>query len=265
VLDLHTHSSASDGLLSPEQLVRRAKAIGLSGIALTDHDTISGLAEALAAANECGLKLMPGVEISTEWRDNDVHILGYFVENKGPLPSLMEQARSARLRRIQDMVAKLMEIGIDLSFDEVVAIAGDEFEALGRPHIARVLVQKKVVADVPEAFSKYLERGRPAFVPRYKLSPEQAIKAIIGSGGVAVWAHPGELADKLILDLTQAGLAGIEVYHPLHSDSVMAHLRDLARARSLVITGGSDAHEARALGSRTVPDEVWTQIMNRKL
>ena len=170
MLDLHTHSTASDGQLTPTELVYQAKFVGLTGIGLTDHDTVAGIDEAHKVATSLGLRVIPGVEISAEWRDKDVHILGYFVENSGPLADIMQRARDARVERAKRIIHKLQALGVDISFTEVTNAAREDIESLGRPHIARVLVSKGVVRDVPQAFALYLERGRLAYVPRFKLS-----------------------------------------------------------------------------------------------
>lgn len=264
MLDLHTHSTASDGQLTPTELVKQAKHIKLSGIAVTDHDTTSGIPEAIQAGQEHGIRVMPGVEISTEWKEQDVHILGYFVENTGPLPSIMERARAARHERIHGIIAKLNGLGVSISYEEIVAATSSEHETLGRPHVARVLVEKKVVRNVAEAFSKLLERGKPAFVPRFKLSPGEAIRAIIASRGVPIWAHPGKLGPVLIDSLVSQGLAGVEVYHPLHTAEEERMLCDLVQRHNIVATGGSDAHDADTLGVKTVAENVWDKIHQRK-
>lgn len=264
MLDLHTHSTASDGQLTPTELVRRAKCVGLTGIGLTDHDTLAGLAEAQRVATTLGLKMMPGVEISAEWRDKDVHILGYFVEDRGPLVEIMHRAREARVERTKAMIGKLNALGIDISFADVTNAADDGIGSLGRPHIARVLVSLGVVQDVPQAFARYLERGKPAFVPRFKLSPNEAVQAITASKGVAVWAHPGNLGGILIQELIIAGLKGIEVFHPIHSPKEEKRLTELAICHQLTVTGGSDAHDATTVGIRSVDDAVWDKILLRK-
>lgn len=264
MLDLHTHSTASDGRLRPKELVRQARAIGLRGLALTDHDTTAGVAEAVLAGLEVGLHVIPGVEISAEWNEEDVHILGYWTGNRGKLPSIMEKARTAREERVKKITRRLSELGVALTFDEVVAANSGRFEALGRPHVARALMSKGLVSSVGEAFDKYLERGRQAFVPRFKLEPEEAIRAIIDSGGVPVWAHPGQLAHALIRPLIQAGLKGLEVFHPAHSAETEVALLALAREHHLVVTGGSDAHEAINIGNKYCPLETWSALWRER-
>ena len=177
---------------------------------------------------------------------------------------LMHRAREARVERAKAMVCKLNALGIDLSFADVTNAADDGTDSLGRPHIARVLVSLGLVQDVPQAFARYLERGKPAFVPRFKLSPAEAVQAIIASKGVAVWAHPGSLGGVLIEELINAGLNGIEVFHPIHSPIEEKWLTELAILHQMIITGGSDAHDATTVGIRSVDDAVWNKIILRK-
>ena len=264
MLDLHTHSTASDGQLTPTELLHRAKRVGLTGISLTDHDTLSGIDEAQRTAHLLGLRVMPGVEISAEWGDKDVHILGYFVEDTGPLAGIMCKAREARVQRVESIVSKLNCLGIAISFTDVTDAAKHDIESLGRPHVARALVSKGVVQDEAQAFTRYLERGKPGYVPRFKLSPDEAVRAIVASRGVAVWAHPGSLCRKVIKELISAGLAGLEVFHPVHSVKEEQDLAALANHHGLVITGGSDAHDAGTVGVRSVDDIVWDKILVHK-
>ncbi|MBT9153889.1 MAG: 5'-3' exoribonuclease [Firmicutes bacterium] len=261
MLDLHTHSSASDGADAPRELVRQAKERGLKGIALTDHDTCAGLEEAFAAGLELGLWVLPGVELSAEWGDEDVHILGYWISaSHRELSDLMLKLRANRASRMARIVARLGELGLTISLSEVNAQSDQDGYSLGRPHIARALVARGYVRSMSEAFDLYLERGRPAYVPRYKLSPQEAIGAIVRSGGVAVWAHPGHLASQLLLPMVQAGLAGMEVYHPQHDTRQEQALLRLAKYYELVVTAGSDAHSAAALGAKRASLDTWYQL-----
>lgn len=265
MLDLHTHSSASDGRNSPRELVRQAKERGLKGIALTDHDTCAGLQEAFAAGLEHDLAVLPGLELSAEWCDKDVHILGYWIsQSNRPLVALMAKLRSERATRIANMVARLRELGLPLMLSEVTDQNDGDGHSLGRPHVARALINRGYVDSVDEAFDLYLERGRPAYVPRYKLLPEEAIRAIVVSGGVAVWAHPGPLASLLLKPLVKAGLAGLEVYHPDHDPRREQELLAFAQQHHLVATGGSDAHSGAALGLRSVGLDVWYELWSRR-
>jgi len=265
VLDLHTHSSASDGKESPREIVRQAKERGLQGIALTDHDTCVGLEEAFAAGLTYGLAVLPGIELSAEWCDKDVHILGYWIsQSDRQLTALTAKLRAERATRIASMVARLGELGLPLTLSEVTDQNKGDAHSLGRPHVARALLNRGYVGNFAAAFDQYLERGRPAYVPRYKLLPEEAIKAIVGSGGVAVWAHPGPLAKLLLKPLVKAGLRGIEVYHPDHDEARERELLGLACEHGLVVTGGSDAHSAAALGTKGIGNHVWYELWSRR-
>lgn len=203
------------------------------------------------------------MEISTEWNSSDVHILGYFIDDHGPLQQLIEKARLAREQRMAKILAKLLDLNMDVR-DEVRGIQRTANDALGRPHVARALVAKGYAASVEDAFNRLLERGRPAYVPRFRIDPHQAVSAIRASSGVAVWAHPGVLGSTLIGELAAAGLAGLEVYHPLHTDQMQTELIMLGRRYGLILTGGSDAHDAASVGSVTVDDQVWQEIEARR-
>jgi hypothetical protein len=240
--DLHTHTTSSDGLLSPPELIRLAKAKGLTTLGVTDHDTVAGLAEALAAGSSYGVTVIPGVELSTEWEDKEIHILGYYLDwQKENLLAFLETMRQARYRRTARMVARLQELGYDISMGEVEQeLRG---EAVGRPHIAAVLVRKGYAPSVEAAFKTLLARGRPAYVPREKVEPGRAVEVILKAGGVPVLAHPGlSPADALLPALVDGGLQGIEAYYPLHDAAATRRYLEFASRYDLVVTGGSDFH-----------------------
>ncbi|WP_406678490.1 PHP domain-containing protein [Moorella sp. ACPs] len=240
--DLHTHTTASDGRLSPAELIRLAQTKGLTALGVTDHDTVAGLAEALAAGSSYGVTVVPGVELSTEWEDKEVHILGYYLDwQKEHLLAFLETMRQARHRRTARMVARLQELGYDISMGEVEQeVRG---EAVGRPHIAAVLVRKGYAPSVEAAFKTLLARGRPAYVPREKVEPARAVEVILKAGGVPVLAHPGlSEADALLPALVDDGLQGIEAYYPLHDAAATGRYLELASRYNLVVTGGSDFH-----------------------
>jgi len=237
----------------------------LKGIALTDHDTLAGIREAFATGLEIGVAVLPGVELSAEWGEQDVHILGYWVSQKHrDLTDLMQRLRCDRANRVAKIVQRLGALGLPLTMAEVVTAATSHTDSLGRPHVARALVARGYVDSMEAAFARYLDRGRPAYVPRYKLGPEDAVMAIVGGGGVAVWAHPGALASDLIEPLVEAGLTGIEVFHPHHDPAREAALSGLALRYGLVITGGSDAHDAAELGIRNIGLNTWFELWSRK-
>lgn len=266
--DLHAHSTASDGVLAPAELVRAAQAAGLTALALTDHDTVEGLPEASAEAARLGLRLVPGVELSTDATGREVHILGYFCHgDRPPLAHLLAEMRAARWQRLERMVAALAEAGVRLELERVAALAGGG--AAGRAHVARALVEAGHAGSVEEAFQRFLVRGRPGYVPRRKLHPADAVRAVVAAGGVAVLAHPGLIGDdEVIPALRSAGLGGIEVYYPAHTPGQVAHYARLAGELGLVATGGSDFHGRGErwgdLGSVTVPDEVVDRLEARR-
>lgn len=240
--DLHTHTIASDGQLKPRELVRLAKEKGLAALAITDHDTIDGLKEALDAGRDYQVEVIPGIELSTEWENRDVHLLGYYIDfQKEELQRFLIKLQEARYRRGQEMVARLQRLGYDLTWEEVTRFVGGK--AVGRLHVAQALVDKGLVPSIEIAFTELLERGRPAYVPRYKLSPGEAIELIRIWGGVAVLAHPGLIGcDGIIRELVERGLQGLEVYYPLHDAETTEHYFNLAQELGLLVTGGSDFH-----------------------
>lgn len=256
-VDLHAHTTASDGALPPAELVALARQVGLAVLGVTDHDTTDGLPAALAAAGG-GLEVIPGVELSTDAPVGEVHILGYFIDYRDAgFQARLAQLRDERVGRAQAMVARLAALGMPLAWERVQALASG---AVGRPHIAQALVEAGYVADVPEAFDRYLGRGRPAYVEREKLTPTDAVRMIRATGGVAVLAHPyildtaGRIKVRLDLpallpELCDAGLQGLEVYYTNYTRAVTAELRLVAERWGLVATGGSDFH-----GGGTVPE-----------
>lgn len=242
-IDLHIHSTASDGALSPTEVVRAAKRGGLDVIALTDHDTAAGIAEAIGEAGE-ELVVVPGIEVSSTHAGAELHFLGYFVD---PTHAALHDHRSAanerRLERLRGMIARLAELGIDIDYEEVVRAAGGDAVALGRPHLARALVEHGYVDSIYEAFDRFLADGGPAFLPTELLTPRQAIDLIHQTGGIAVWAHPP--ATALASELRRFvswGLDGLECFRPRNTHRETRTLLRAARLYGLVVTGGSDWH-----------------------
>ncbi|MGI6128705.1 MAG: PHP domain-containing protein [bacterium] len=266
--DLHIHSTVSDGELSPTEIVARASSLGLSTIALTDHDTVDGIKEAYLAGEKYGIEVIAGVELSTDYQDSEVHILGYFIKpNQSLLCSKLEELRQHRHKRALEMVQKLQFLGLDLNWSQVKQhVQGD---VIGRPHIARVMVDLGYVKSVSEAFALYLEKGRPAYVPRTKLSPKEAITLINQSKGVAVMAHPGLFPKRYLGELLNLGWQGIEVFHPEHDQVTITNLQRVAKEYNLVPTGGSDFHgnsrKDRNLGTYVVSEEIVTELKARCL
>lgn len=263
-VDLHIHTTASDGLLAPSEVVRLALEHGLVAIAITDHDTTAGVAEAQTAALSTGLEVVPGVELSSEGEWGDFHILGLYVDLQNSLlQERLAQLRAGRTARAKEMLGRLAALGMPLEWEQIVALAGDA--AIGRLHIARALVQQGYVADIGEAFQRYLGWGGPAYVPRVPLPPGEAIRLIREADGVAILAHPAASGvTSYIPMLVSLGLQGVEVYYPEHSPADEKALLALARRHRLLVTGGSDFHgmerAGASLGNSGIPLRLFQRI-----
>lgn len=240
-IDLHLHSTASDGILTPTELVQVALDKGLEAIALTDHDTTAGVEEALEAARGTRLTVIPGIEISTDVPgDNELHVLGYYIDPcHAELEARLSALRHARIGRARQTLACLEKAGCPLEWEHLVELS--QGDVIGRPHIAQALVDAGHVDTVHSAFRQYLAKGKPAYVERYKLTPKQALKIILAAGGVPVLAHPTRVLEH-IPGLVRAGLAGLEAYYPAHAEPEQIFLAKLARKHNLIVTGGSDFH-----------------------
>ena len=245
-IDLHTHTTYSDGSDTPEELVIKAANGGAAAIAITDHDTVAGLSEGRAAAMRLGIEFVDGVEISAEYSPGTMHILGYFVDPDLIAPGLLE-LKEARKKRNPQIADRLRKLGMDVSYDEVAALAGGEM--VGRPHFARLLVEKRYAESIQDAFNRFLAKGAPAYVEKRRLTPPDAINLIHNSGGVAVLAHPYQLmlgsfeeARSLTAELAQAGLDGLEAIYSRHTQEQRERYQEIARGCGLLITGGSDYH-----------------------
>ena len=249
-VDLHMHSTASDGSRAPADVVRAAKRASLTAIALTDHDTVAGLPEAQATAAELGIRLVNGVELSAVEGTSETHLLGLHLQDTGVLERGLEGLRQMRARRAQQIVERLEELGVHIGYDDVLAQAAGG--AIGRPHVARALVGAGWATDQRDAFDRYLGAGRPAYVAKEQLLMRDAIAMIHDAGGLAVLAHPGPSGTRERLEsLRVQGLDGVEVKHPGHSPSDTTRLRTLSEQLGLVPSGGSDWHGA-ADGPRTI-------------
>ncbi|HET7874460.1 MAG TPA: PHP domain-containing protein, partial [Methylomirabilota bacterium] len=264
-VDLHSHTTASDGSLSPRELVREAVRHGLRVLAITDHDSTEGLAAAFdEAAKHPPLEIVPGIEINCDVEGAEIHVLGYLMDYEAAwFQDFCRAQREERRQRVYRMVERLAALGMPVEPEEVFAVVREG--SAGRPHVARAMVKRGYVKSVREAFDKYLASGRPAHVPRKKLLPADAVRLIRRAGGVPVLAHPG-LADRdeLIPGLIEAGLMGIECYYPEHSAAQRATYAQICKDRGLVATGGSDFHglnvRAGSLGSPAVPMSAWEAL-----
>ncbi len=237
--DLHIHTTASDGEFTPEEIVMKSKALGLKTIAITDHDSVSAVERALAAGQEAGLAVVPGVEISCVFEGNEVHILGYFIHAQHPeLVALLAELEESRHTRMELMIQKANHMGFKIQAEDI------HYDGIpGRAHFGRALVRGGYVRNMQEAFSKYLKLNGPLYVPRYDISPDDIIRKINRAGGVASLAHPGLLKDRRIIGkIVAGGVEGIEAYYPLHSKKQVKEFLRLAHKHSLIPTGGSDFH-----------------------
>lgn len=269
-VDLHTHTQASDGALSPSQLVAHALAtdpgLELRAIAVTDHDTTAGLAEALAAAGGSPLEVIPGVEISTSHDGAEVHLLGYFVDpGASELQEQLVRRREDREHRAHEMVERLRALGVPIDYEDVLREAGNA--AVGRPHVAGALVARGWVRDRQHAFDRYLADGRPAAVPKPVFPLQEAIALLLRTGACPVLAHPGLLKrPDALAGMPRLGLVGIEVFYPKHFPDQVRDLLTFAETHGLVPTGGSDFHspaQPAPLGSQRVPGEVLEELRER--
>lgn len=271
-IDLHTHSTASDGRLSPEELVAYGAAQGIEVLSLTDHDSVGGIDAAWSEAKQVGIEFIPGIELSTALSEGECHILGYFLDHSSPtLLRTLVRVQASRRERGRRMVEQLRALGVPVSWELVQEVAGEG--TITRTHIAEALLNVGAVGTRQQAFERYIGRGGPAYVPRYKLSPEEAIALIRETHGVPVLAHPTFVdphrdwgtdqprfpAWPFLERLREAGLLGLEAYYGEYSADLAARLADLAKRYGLIRTGGSDFHgdaETPALGSVAVPPEV---------
>jgi predicted metal-dependent phosphoesterase TrpH len=267
-VDLHVHSTASDGKYSPAAIIGKAAEIGLKVISLTDHDSIEGIIPALKAVKAFpGLTFIPGVEISTDLADGEAHILGYFIDyTSRELEKELEKFRESRMGRGRGMVAKLGELGIKIDWARVQEIAGDG--AIGRPHIAQAMLEKGYITSFEEAFDKYIGHGGPAYVEREKITPEEAVALIVRSKGLPVLAHPFTVKkpEAILKSLKAAGLIGIEAYYKDNTPAATAATLKLAKKYGLIPTGGTDYHgigDSREimLGGTEVPMKAAEQLI----
>lgn len=276
-VDLHLHSTFSDGSTTPTEIVKRAATIGLTGIALTDHDTLEGIQEATTAASRYGMRLISGTELSVEWKNQSMHMLVYFLQpGPGPLQDRMKDLRKSRATRNLEIVEKLNDQRIQITMDEVEAESGAG--VVGRPHFAGVLIEKGYVENVQEAFDRYLASGRPAYAPRVRLPAAEAISLATQSGAVCSIAHPHTLnlrADEFstgFRELTRSGLGGIEAYYGEYTPAMRDRIAEICSELGIVATGGSDYHGkykpqlsiGTGKGDLHVPDQSFEQLEQRR-
>ncbi len=267
LVDLHIHSTASDGKFKPEEIVNKAAGLGLKVISLADHDSVAGIEPALKAAKAFpGLTFIPGVEISTDLPDGEAHILGYFIDYADPdFEKSLEKFRDSRTGRGKRMVEKLNALGIKIDWARVQAIAGDG--AIGRPHVAQAMLEKGYVKTFEEAFDKYIGHGGPAYVEREKMTPEEAVKLILSAKGIPVLAHPFTVKDPeaMVKSLQKVGLMGLEVYYKDNTSAATQTTLKLAKKYGLIATGGTDYHGISAnevmMGGVEVPLEAAEKLI----
>jgi predicted metal-dependent phosphoesterase TrpH len=265
--DLHVHTTASDGLLTPLDIVRYAAHKRLRAIGIADHDTVAGL-KSLASMSgevESTVEIVPAVELNSEWKGRELHILGYYVPlSSDPFSDLLSGLQASRRSRIVETVRRLDSLGMPVEESRVFELALGE--SVGRPHIAEAMLERGYVTSIKDAFDRFLGIGRPAYVERFHLYPTECVRAVRDSGGVAVWAHPGtSRAMGLLESLVKSGLQGIEAYHPEHDERTRRKCLSLAEKYHLIATGGSDFHGAASgeggdLGSVVVPYEVVQRL-----
>ncbi len=273
MIDLHVHSSVSDGTDAPDEIARLAAEAGCTAIALTDHDSLEGVWPAQRSCESRGVDFAPGCEISCEWSRGSLHVLVYFVEpGEGPLQDALVDLQRARLERNEAMARRLASMGLPVSYDEILAEAGGR--GVGRPHAAAVLVRKGLVGSVQEAFDKWLAKGKPAHVDKARLAPDTAIRLARDSGGVPVMAHPHTLhvepseLESAVSELASTGLGGLEAAYSEYSPDERERLSRVARRQNLAITGGSDYHGrykpglsiGTGRGDLSVPDEYLDRL-----
>jgi predicted metal-dependent phosphoesterase TrpH len=270
-VDLHVHTTASDGTLSPSEVVALSKSMGLIAVAITDHDTVAGLAEGLATAHS--IEVISGVELSVQTKPGSIHIVGLWLDYDNPTLTLrLEELRNSRSKRNTLIVARLVDLGMPVTMEELAAISGGD--VIGRPHFAEALLRHGYISSTEQAFDQFLTRGRPAYVERMRLTPSEAFALFHQAGGIAVLAHPGhinlepeELEQKLYRWKKQ-GLDALEVYYPDHSPEQIAFFQELARRVGLAESGGSDFHGANrtavTLGAAHAPADILPGLRARR-
>jgi 3',5'-nucleoside bisphosphate phosphatase len=272
LIDLHTHTTASDGRCTPAELVQRAASAGVTVLGVSDHDTIAACDAVAAGCASAGIEFVPGIEITAVADDADVHVLGYFIERHSPaLAAFLDEQRKRRLDRVREMIERLAARGMRLDADQIVQPAiTDQTRSAGRPWIARALVQAGYVGSTNQAFELWIGRGRPAFVPRTGVGPEDVFRRIHDAQGIASLAHPILVGrDEWIPGFADAGLDALEAYHSDHDEATTARYVELARRHGLAVSGGSDYHAdghhgAGGPGSVSLPREEYERLRDRR-
>jgi len=266
--DLHIHTIASDGTYTPRQVLEEAQRVGLTAISVTDHDSVESLADVIPLEVEYGIEVIPGIELSVEMGNTEMHLLGYYIDyqEKGLLDRLFE-LRKNRIARAGEMLLRLEEMGFPLDMDAL--LPGQMTGSIGRLHIAHGLLRSGYIGSIHQAFKKYIGNDGPAYVPKQRLEKEDAMEMIIHAGGVPVLAHPGQLdRDDLIPELIDLGLAGLEAFYPSHSRFKTNHYVELARHYNILATGGSDCHGANKenviMGEVRVPYQVVLDLKEKQ-
>ncbi len=265
-VDLHIHSTASDGTLTPEEAIEEAARIGLTAVAIADHDELSGVETSQRRAAELGIPFVPAVEINTDYYETEVHILGYWIDpSDTTLQRDLKRIRDARLLRARQIVERLHEIGVHIELQDVLEAAGGG--SIGRPHVAEALVRAGCCRTGRQAFARYIGKGRPGYVPRARPSVEEAIAIVQRAGGCPVLAHPGLVTGRprIVDEAARLGVEGVEAYHPKHSPARVEAILAQAEGLGLVVTGGSDSHgpggtEPVPIGAGDVPDRCMEAL-----
>lgn len=240
-IDLHMHTTYSDGNFSPFELLKKVKELNIDIVSITDHDSINAIEEAVAIGKDLGIEVIPGVEISTDVEDKEVHLLGYFLDiYSSELKKYLRFFRDERVERAKRMISKLNNLDFDITIDDVLEVTNGS--AIGRPHVALAMMNKGIVNDFYEAFQKYLRDGGPAYERKIHISPQSALKLINDAGGLSFIAHPGHLKESILMTLINSGIDGIEVTHPSHNDYQKKFYRGIVNQYCLLESGGSDFH-----------------------
>lgn len=267
-VDLHVHTTCSDGLLRPEEVVQKAKELDLAAIGIADHDSVSGIEKAQQIGAEIGMEVVPAAELSCIHNNSDIHILGYYLDYHNlELMDFLSSVQEQRLERAHKIVGKLSEQGVNIDVERVLELSAGA--SVGRPHIAQVLLERGYVNSFSEAFWKFIGYHCPAYVPKMEISPPEAINLIKKFAGIPILAHPGSYRnDELVYSLIQAGISGLEVWHPEHSQSAADHYLEICQKNGLLVTGGSDCHGGRKgkifMGEVRIPYHYLAELKERK-